>query len=564
MRMGWVRAAVAVIPLTLILLISVPPDFILGRGPYWDYLISDRAQAVTGYLYFVQNSWAQPLLFIPNLSIPQGDYLINADSIVLLALIGRVIHSLLGATMIPYGVWYVLCGVLNGVAGVVILRRTGVADFGRLAAAAVIVGSTPFWLERWYHFSLIAQFLILLSVHAYLIARARPWVGLAYGLVLAVLAGLIHIYLFCMIMLILAGIIVEVGLRRDGWRLSRILSGVAALMLAAVSVYAQGYFSLSGSTENQGYMEFSTNLLSPFYSTHSGFSAASWSLLAEMREKADAWPFFLGQRPDATGGQYLEGMSYLGLGVWLLVAVAIVRTGPREILALARRHYVLIAAAVVALAFAVTPLVTFGSAHLQVFDPGSKLVSVLSSLRASGRFFWVTGYIAIAAALVLVCRRLSPRAGVLVLCLAAVVQLVDTLPIRLAIAFDASRGSEILGGQYWKARLTEASELQIIPSSECGDPDKTNFKSFIQELAAKAGPLPTNSSSQSRTLKDCQLDFTTLKPGAEHPGALYVFLDGDDRTAAIDDFIARHAAECERFLVGTDCLIHSQASEAGQ
>ena len=393
--MGWVRAAVAVIPLTLILLISVPPDFILGRGPYWDYLISDRAQAVTGYLYFVQNSWAQPLLFIPNLSIPQGDYLINADSIVLLALIGRVIHSLLGATMIPYGVWYVLCGVLNGVAGVVILRRTGVADFGRLAAAAVIVGSTPFWLERWYHFSLIAQFLILLSVHAYLIARARPWVGLAYGLVLAVLAGLIHIYLFCMIMLILAGIIVEVGLRRDGWRLSRILSGVAALMLAAVSVYAQGYFSLSGSTENQGYMEFSTNLLSPFYSTHSGFSAASWSLLAEMREKADAWPFFLGQRPDATGGQYLEGMSYLGLGVWLLVAVAIVRTGPREILALARRHYVLIAAAVVALAFAVTPLVTFGSAHLQVFDPGSKLVSVLSSLRASGRFFWVTGYIAI-------------------------------------------------------------------------------------------------------------------------------------------------------------------------
>src|SRR3569833_3033221 len=198
MRMGWVRAAVAVIPLTLILLISVPPDFILGRGPYWDYLISDRAQAVTGYLYFVQNSWAQPLLFIPNLSIPQGDYLINADSIVLLALIGRAIHSLLGAIVIPYGVWYVLCGVLNGVAGVVILRRTGVADFGRLAAAAVLVGSAAFWLERWYQISLIAQFLILLAVHAYMVARVRPWPGLAYGLALATVASLDHIYLFFM------------------------------------------------------------------------------------------------------------------------------------------------------------------------------------------------------------------------------------------------------------------------------------------------------------------------------------------------------------------------------
>ena len=127
--MGWVRAAVAVVPLTLILLISIPADFILGRGPYWDYVISDRAQALTGYLYFVQNSWTQPLLFIPNLSIPQGDYLINADSIVLLALIGRTIHSLSGAIVIPlvlgllWGRFFV-AGAITGVALAVLLHVT--------------------------------------------------------------------------------------------------------------------------------------------------------------------------------------------------------------------------------------------------------------------------------------------------------------------------------------------------------------------------------------------------------------------------------------------------------
>ena len=275
-------------------------------------------------------------------------------------------------------------------------------------------------------------------------------------------------------------------------------------------------------------------------------------MLRLSQEQHQAWGFFASQRPDATGAQYVEGMNYLGAGVLALVAISLVALGRANAIASLRRHGWLVLVALVALLFAITPHLTFGSHVLRFWTPDGWLLSVLSSFRASGRFAWLPSYLLILAAVMVVARGFPLHVSRLLLVAAAVVQLVDTHPLRSAIRLDTFGSIKLFIEEAWRPVLADVRQIVILPSFECGDEAKGVPKTALHLMAARLGPIPINSASQSRSTKDCRTEFGLLD-GGMRPGWIYFFFNTDPPDDRIKTFQTLHAGQCRPFGFGTVC-----------
>jgi putative flippase GtrA len=530
------------------------PGFLSGEGDVWKHAISDRATSLVGYYYFLDKPWSLPLFRLGNLSTPEGMSLINSDSLPLVALAGRLLRSLTGITANLYGLFMLACLILNALVPVVIARRFGVFDLVRQVAIALLFAALPFWLERYYHVSLVCHGVILLAILVYLRAGEdwSPWRAALAMAALAAAASLIHVYLWAMVMLVAGAMLARSLFSRDGLQPSRIASALALGFLALGAVWAAGYFDLRGAGENVGYMSYSMNLLSPVYSSHSGFDPRAWKLLRMAQEQQQAWVFFAGQRPDATGGQFNEGMTYLGAGALGLIGVSLFGLRKAAVPATLRRHLWLVAAAAVALLFAISPQVTIGERVFRLWTPEGGLMSLLSSFRASGRFAWLAAYLLILAAVMVTVRAYRPQVSRLLLVTAAVLQLVDSEPLRSAIRLDTSGGMKLFNEETWRPVLQDARQIVILPSFECGDEPRGTLKTVLHLMVARVGALPINSASQSRTTKDCGAELQLLDAGLR-PGWVFFFFNTDPPDAVIAAFQAKHAAFCRPFAYGTVC-----------
>ncbi len=534
----------------------LPPGFISGEGDVWQHAISDRATSLVGYYYFLAKPWSLPLFRLDTLSTPEGMSLINSDSIPLLAIAGRLFRSLTGLTVNLYGLFMLGCLLLNALAAVIIVRRFGIDDLTRQLAVAILFASMPFWLERYYHASLVAHGLILWALIIYLReGDSRRFARAAAGMAaVAIAASLIHVYLWAMVMIVAGAMAARALFRAGGLNLSTISGTLGLCMASAGAVWAAGYLDLRGSGENTGYMSYSMNLLSPLVSSHSAFDPRSWKALRLAQEHQVAWHFFAAQRPDATGGQFIEGMTYLGAGVIGLAAFALFGLPRAGLGSLLRRHAWLALAALVALLFAISPQVTIGSRVFPLWTPKGDLMTMLSAFRAGGRFAWLPAYLLVLVVVMIVVRAFPFRVGRVLLVVAALVQLFDTEPLRSAIRLDARNGMKLFHEEAWRPVLADVRQIVILPSFECGDEPRGTIKTSLHLMAARIGPvpIPINSASQSRTTKDCASEFSLLEGGLR-PGWIYFFFNTDpfdERTAA---FQAAHAAQCRPFAFGQVC-----------
>jgi hypothetical protein len=371
--------------------------------------------------------------------------------------------------------------------------------------------------------------------------------------VLIILSSLIHIYLWAMVMIIFGAMAASDVLLGPHGRLGALVWSMGLLGLAALCIVGIGYLGLRSSAENTGYPTFTTNLLSPFYSSHSWFSPRSVELLRQMRADSSAWTFFVNQRPDATGGQYYEGASYLGAGVLLIAALAVVRIGRAGIGTILRRHIFLVGVAFVALAFAVSPQLTFGDTVIRLWTLDNALLSMLSAFRASGRFVWIPAYLLMIAAIVIVVRTTPRPIGAGLLAAAALLQFIDAQPLRKAIAFDTQRGVPFFDEDAWRPILAETLQIIILPSFECAEERGSEPKTGLHILAARLGPIPINSASQSRSTKDCLREMEVLDEGLQ-PRHAYFFFKADPAREPIQRFIEEHQDRCRPFDYGIVCL----------
>jgi hypothetical protein len=168
--------------------------------------------------------------------------------------------------------------------------------------------------------------------------------------------------------------------------------------------------------------------------------------------------------------QFGEGFNYLGVGVLLLIVVAlpvarIERSWRRTSLPLV---VILIGCAL----YAVLPQVAI--ARRVLFEIPSDF-AVFDVFRATGRFFWPMGYAVLAASAGLVARQLPVRGAAVVLGTTLILQAIDLHKWWLNV-HDGSRGSEFyqwstpLGSHEWAALLPHYRHLRVYFPAFCRGP----------------------------------------------------------------------------------------------
>jgi hypothetical protein len=464
-------------------------SFVTGRSVYWQSpqttagggVDLDPGTALVGYLYYVQSPWHLPLFYVSTLGAPAGVNVIFTDLVPIVALIGKLICNITGATTNPYGAYLFLCFSLPGVMMTLVLIVAKIRYALAAILAAIFANTTPALLSKWGDFALEAHFLLIGALALYLFSlqtRARrglatAWIGYL------ILVYLTNIYLFAMVGTVWLCAIIQ--RRLDGLTTSQEALGIGALtiMLATIVIALVGQFGPGTPLPiSYGYGHYSMNLASPFVPQSSGLFPWSERVI------------------DATGGQY-EGFNYLGLG--LLLASLLVL--PAEVGWLRRnlkRHVALFVAFVALTAFAISNRVFVG--HWLLFELPLPYQQLFGIFRSSGRFFWLICYTQMAIVIILGFRSAQPLIAV---CLAgaAIVQLFDVQQLReriVASIADGASAQELAPGSI--ARLMAgARHIEVIPSFQCiywekkdQLPVKLARANVELMLAAARANVPTN------------------------------------------------------------------------
>lgn len=363
----------------------------------------DPATHYLGWVFFRQSPWTFPLGLNPSYGMELGSAIIFSDSNPLLALLFKPFNAWLPETFQYFGLWLLICFVLQAWFGWKLLGLITDNVVIRLLATGLLLFSPPMFVRAGGHLSLAGHFLLLAALYLALhpaLQRRR----LAWGCLLAATA-LVHAYLLVMVALIwfadlLGKVIFDRLTRRQG-----LIEFGGLFALVSVCCWQAGYFSIADGAGSGGFGFYRMNLLAPFDS--------------------DGWSQVL---PDIrTGGGDYEGFNYFGLGVLMLLplaAVAGLRGGISPRAALGERWW---------LVFAMIGLTLFALSHhigigTQTFNyPLPTFIERLASIfRASGRMFWPVFYAIELFLVYLLVRGFRAPVAMGLLALALVVQVADT------------------------------------------------------------------------------------------------------------------------------------------
>lgn len=451
-------------------------SFVIGQHAFWQFPMGiDMQVTLAAYFYYVQSPWQLPLFYIAALGNPTGTNVIFTDIVPIVALAGKLIHSLTGATVNLYGAYLVLCFALPGMMMTLVLIATKTRYALAAITGAIFANAMPALLWRWGDIALEAQFLLIGALALYLLSLRKPaWRGPAAAWIgYLALAYLANIYLFAMVGAIWLCAVVQRRLNGLATTRQGFATGLLTLALVTILIALGGQFGAGGGLPFAEYGHYSMNLLSPFAPQESGVFPAMGGIV------------------DATGGQY-EGFNYLGVGL-LLVSLLVLPAEAGWLRRNARRHVALLITFVALTAFAISHRVFIGHLLLLEAPMPHYLNPVLGIFRSSGRFFWLIGYAQIAVVVVLAFRRPRPVI-VLYLLSAAILQLIDVQPLRERIIASIAAGpaaEELDHNQV--ARLVAGRHLiEVVPSFQCSANAKQMSANMEVMLAAARADVPTN------------------------------------------------------------------------
>ncbi len=342
----------------------------------------DWGQHYLGWTYYRDSPWSFPLGKMYNYFYPIGTNIGFTDSIPLLALILKPFSNFLPSDFQYLGFFMLTTFILGAYYAVKILTLLKVNKLIIIGAVVFIVTS-PLFIFRGMHPALTAHWLLLASVYYYLTPTNKENVikNNWKQVFIFFISTTIHPYLAAMVF----GFTVALPLKNYFYEKSISLKKVfffptISLITGIFFWYILGMISFGNggeiSTTNlYGQSSFNLNSFFNSYSYYSNiFSGLPW----------------------ISDGQH-EGFSYLGLGMMIIIAIAILYfltlTFKKKI---SKKYYSLIplfALSVLLLLFSISHIVTFGNTVL--FEiPIPKILKTFGGIfRGSGRFCWSFYYL---------------------------------------------------------------------------------------------------------------------------------------------------------------------------
>lgn len=506
----------------------LPLDFIRGTSLFWFFPIGtlpnaqhDMLTALSGYYAFVQGPWNFPLFDVSSLNIPDHANIIFLDSIPIVALVGRLIFRLTGVVVNLYGVWTALAIILLPEALVRLVRLLGARSLEAGLAATVFGLSSPPFIFRWGHLSLLAHAEVIWALILYfrVMNRKIGSIGFASSGAALLLLGLwTHSYLFLMISGVLGATLAQAVISR---RFAAVSIASTVAIFAAVSFFGiivSGHLRGTGTLAADGFGAYSMNLLSPIYPQLSGLFSP-WN----------------GDR--TLVGDYLqyEGYNYFGAGGLLLIILLLTRTQKEVYPAILRRHAALLVVILACILLAISNIFvianfTIISIPLPVFALNS-----LQIIRSSGRFFWPAFYLLTALAIAERGRQLGSEISV-VLGVAALLQWSDAALLRHDFEQNINTvAAPPLELNSWRSLIALHQAVMVHPVFNC-----LGFKAYTSRMAAVELQLlatevkvPINTVYAARVFPDCVIEAALGDAYSTPPDVLTVYLASHPRFEAL-------------------------------
>ncbi|MBP5464808.1 MAG: hypothetical protein J6Y13_06530 [Treponema sp.] len=394
---------------------------------YDDWLLAggDLSQHYIGWEGYRNGNWTFPIGLSDTLTYPTSISVIFTDSIPLPAVFFKLLSPLLPETFQYWGLWGLAGFVLTALVSAILVRKYS-PNTACTVLTSLFFTLSPTILQRLYgHESLGGgQWLVIASLlplafyreHYHHIRKAAVFWGL-----LAFLCVGIHIYFavtcfFSLIAFCLYDLLTTKKLK------TAFASGTSYGLTALATTWLLG--GLKGGIKGKGAGEV-------------GEFSANLNCLINPLEYSRFFPGL----PIHGNGQY-EGFAYLGLGIFVLLAVSLIlltTTGGKK--AFSRIPYnrqkaiAFAIAAMLSFLFALSPLVTFGSRLLFTIPLPHAVNKLLVTFRSTGRMVWLCYYIIYLTVICLflsISKRHSPWMQAVILGICLFLQIIDLSPLPLA------------------------------------------------------------------------------------------------------------------------------------
>ena len=377
---------------------------------------SDNFQHHLSTVFFRNSSWSLPLGLNPQYGLLEHSTLVYADPIPLIAVILKIVTPWVPASFQYLGIWTLSCLILQATFAQMLmglltknisLRILGVGFFLFVPSLLIRVGM---------HAALVGQFSILAAM--YLSFSKRNQYDSFCWIALLVLCASVNFYLFFLISVIWFSSILDRCFSQQSISVTYAISEFfIAAILVGITFWQFGYFV--GKTENiaaGGFGFYQMNLLAPF-------DPQGWSYI------------FKNMTPTPPT---IEGFVFLGLGVLLLIPIAITKKAvtPFSYKSVVLQYRFLFFSLICLFLLAISNRVLIGNFIFEY--PIPKILFELGGIvRSSGRMFWPIGYILIFSLVALIIKKFSTKQAQWILAIGLAIQIIDTsagwLPARSAM-----------------------------------------------------------------------------------------------------------------------------------
>jgi hypothetical protein len=289
-------------------------------------MIGDSATHYMGWEFFRHTSMLQwPLGLNPNLGLDISSSIAFTDSIPLAAFIFKPFNFLLPATFQYLGLWILVCFILQVYLAARLLSHF-LTDPIQIVLGAVFLALSPMLLYRlvhdgYGHIALVSHFLILGALNLYFTTKLKSfWWALLFSSTI-----LIQAYFIPMVAAIWIAKLIQY-LRHEGGTRSIVVKHFVVIAIAAVATLIAGGYVALGSNLFTGSTEV-TDSSFPYW-----FRWQPLSLIDLQTTFSGTWSHFLFDQQELRGD--VEGFSFLGGGVILLIGLATLVLAYRRVAAM--------------------------------------------------------------------------------------------------------------------------------------------------------------------------------------------------------------------------------------
>lgn len=439
----------------------------------WLLTGKDLQQHYVGWKFFRNADWCFPLGVHDKLTYPHKISILYTDSIPMFAIFFKFLSPILPETFQYFGIFGLMCYMLNGGTAAVLLAKINRNKVFCLIGSVFFILATPV-LQRLFglitedsrHTSLGAHFLVFAALGIWMYHNKfekcrRAAVGYS---ILGVLCVLIQMYFIFIVGGIMCGYLLYELLSKRNWK-KCILVFFSFILTSLAVFFAVGGFNNVLKSGGGGYGLYSANLnalVNPYhYSLF--FKELPWGI-----------------------GQY-EGMSYVGLGVFLLYVICavlfirkLIVLGRKEVSAKIKAELRKYRAGIISLAIVCVVFIALALSHsifwglrivVQIFPP-QKWLDLLAIVRSSGRFMWVILYILMLTGLFLLTRLTkNKKYQWAILCVCVCVQLVDlskpVMNIHRQYTSEQKEEDIYVKNEFWTTGLESFKHIVCYPIDAC-------------------------------------------------------------------------------------------------